>query len=174
MRFEILSMRRWACLAIALLAGCQYNPWASDFLKARPAEADLAGTYRVDAESLARRIDLISDSEPGKVLKIRPEATIVLFADRRVEFRSVPDVTFPAERACEISGVGTWKLSEVGGRWYLRVTMEDAIDTKGTEGCHVGYSATLHLFGQKPPYKLHVTIGDPDMGDAVQFEKVKP
>jgi len=27
------------------------------------------------------------------------------------------------------------------------------------------------LYGKKSPYKLHITIGDPDSGDAVQFEK---
>jgi len=37
--------------------------------------------------------------------------------------------------------------------------------------CKGDFGYELMLYGKKPPYKLHITIGDPDSGDAVQFEK---
>jgi hypothetical protein len=41
------------------------------------------------------------------------------------------------------------------------------------DGCGAAYGEELMLYGKKPPFKLHITIGDPDSGDALQFEKVR-
>ncbi len=33
------------------------------------------------------------------------------------------------------------------------------------------FSQEINLYGERPPYRLHVTIGDPDSGNAVQFAR---
>jgi len=37
--------------------------------------------------------------------------------------------------------------------------------------CKGDFGYELQLYGKRPPYKLPITIADPDSGDVVQFEK---
>ena len=47
-----------------------------------------------------------------------------------------------------------------------------AIDLNFTRANH---SSDMRLVGQKPPYLLNLTVGDPDAGTAMQFEEaVRP
>jgi hypothetical protein len=51
------------------------------------------------------------------------------------------------------------------------VVRASIVNEEPTSPCKGEFDYELELYGGKPPYKLHITIGDPDSGDAVQFEK---
>ena len=56
-------------------------------------------------------------------------------------------------------------MSTLPSRFSERIIISPWMDAKPT------HNGELMLYGSKPPYKLHITIGDPDAGDAMQFEK---
>lgn len=99
-----------------------------------------------------------------------PGAHISLSADHKAEFFNVPqDID---GLVCSVTGRGTWRLGKNDS--YITVRTQIA-DEEQNNGCREVFTARfeqeLNLYGTKPPYKLHVTIGDPDSGDAVQFER---
>jgi len=152
-----------------LLVGCQYDPWAGRFLKNQPAEGVLVGTYKVDSDTLARRISI---PRITKTLSISRDAEIVLSADHTAQFLYVPEIdTKNAIKTCVITGAGSWRLDRNDDYAVVNVKIQQEDYRRSVDGCEPTYYGQLMLYGKRPPYKLHITIGDPDSGDAVQFEK---
>jgi hypothetical protein len=150
------------------LFSCQYDPWADGFLTTQPAEIDLVGTYRVDWESLTRRISIPMTT---KTLSISRDAEIVLSANHKAEFVHVPEVNDASKSTCVISGTGSWQPGRNDSFFVVLVQIQRKDYRQSMDGCEPTYSGALMLYGKKPPYKLHLTISDPDLGDAVQFER---
>ena len=150
------------------LVGCQYDPWADRFLKNRPAETDLVGTYRVDADTLARRISIPWSK---KTISISRDAEITLYADHKAQFLHVPELDVFTRQECVISGTGLWQLGRNDHYVDVAVQIQRTDYHQSVDGCQPTHNGELMLYGSKPPYKLHITIGDPDAGDAMQFEK---
>jgi len=159
-----------AALLFCLTAGCQFDPWAVRFLTARPSESDVVGTYKVDSDSLKRHIVFGMDL---KTLFVSPDAQIILSANHDAHFFRVPDTDENEKQSCSITGDGSWRLF-VDDQHYVVVLVRIVVaDRDSADGCGPIYNGSLNFYGKRPPYKLHITIGDPDSGDAVQFEKVK-
>ena len=53
----------------------------------------------------------------------------------------------------------------------LSVVRASIVNEEPNSPCKGDFAYELMLYGKKSPYKLHITIGDPDSGDAVQFER---
>ena len=158
----------FAVVTVLTLAGCQHDPWADRFLTRQPAERDVVGWYGVDQASLRRSI---TRPMSGSRLKIDPSAHIVLSADHNVEFFSVPGDT-GGSLVCSITGHGTWSLGKNDSYIVVRAMIADEEpNSRCRETFTANFADELHLYGKRPPYRLHVTIGDPDSGDAVQFER---
>jgi len=151
------------------LGGCQYDPWADGFLQNRPVETDLVGTYRVDADTLARRISIPWSRKT--TISIERQAEITLYANHKAQFLHVPQVDDFVRQVCVINGNGSWELGRNDHYADVAVQIYRADYHQSVDGCEPTYDGVLMLYGSKPPYKLHVTIGDPDAGDAMQFEK---
>jgi hypothetical protein len=156
--------------SLCFFSGCQYDPWANRFLKSQAAEKDLVGTYRVDADTLTRPISI---GTTATKLSIGRDAGIVLTADHTAKFLNVPDFDDRTNKPCIISGAGTWQQYRNSQYAQINVEIVRANYSSSADGCGPKYYAGLMLYGKKPPYKLHITIGDPDSGDALQFEKVR-
>lgn len=157
----------FATLTTVILAGCQFDPWADNFLTRQPAERDVVGFYAVDQASLQRTINQPESRSP---LKINPSAHIHLAADHKAEFFYVPEELDGLE--CSVTGRGTWRFAKNDS--YIVVLVQIA-DEEPNNRCRdtfsINYGNQLNLYGATPPYRLHLTIGDPDSGDAVQFER---
>ncbi len=152
-------------LGCMLLAGCQYNPWADRFLTESPVEKDVVGTYVVDADSQKREIEL--PMHRG-TLPVNHSAQILLSADHKARFTRVPE-SYRGE-ACSITGQGSWRFSKNDS---FSVVIASVVNQEPNSPCKGDFGYELMLYGKRPPYKLHITIGDPDSGDAVQFEKLR-
>jgi hypothetical protein len=124
----------------------------------------VVGTYVIDADSQKRDIKLGMNHG---TLPVNHSAQIVLSADHKARFSHVP-VDSPNETACSITGLGSWRL---GKNDSFSVVMASIVNEEPNSPCKGDFGYELMLYGKKPPYKLHITIGDPDSGDAVQFEK---
>lgn len=157
-----------AVFTVLALAGCQHDPFADGFLTRQPAERDVVGWYGVDHASMQRIIKLPMS---GARVSIDPAAHIVLSADHKAEFFAVPD-ELDGSLSCSVTGHGTWNLGRNDRFIVVRTII---VDEEPTDRCRHRFTANfgneLHLYGERPPYRLHVTLGDPDSGDAVQFER---
>ena len=152
------------CVALLLLLGCQYSPWADRFVTDQVSEKEVVGTYVIDADSQKRHIKL---SMADGILPISASAKIVLSNDHSAEFVNVPE-DYQGTKPCSVSGHGSWSLGKNDHFSEVRANINNA-DTNSP--CKGDFGYEVMLYGKKPPYKLHITIGDPDSGDAVQFEK---
>ena len=153
-------------LALVSLTGCQYDRWAHGFLTRQPAEKDVVGLYAVNQASLQRPIKLAMS---GSVLRINPSAHILLSQDHEADFFQVPEA-IDDKLQCSVTGHGTWRLGKNDRFVEIWVQLADEeSDTRCSERFSK-FGEQLNLYGDKPPYLLHVTVGDPDSGDAVQFE----
>ena len=152
-------------LLLACLSGCQYDPWAQGFLKKQPEESNVVGTYKVDADTLARHISVPNTKS---ALQISPNAEIVLSADHKASLSQVPSVS---DNVCFVSGSGSWRWGRNDDYAVIDVQIERKDYQESRDKCGATYYGQLNLYGNKPPYKLHVTLGDPDGGEAVQFDK---
>ena len=151
-------------VALLFLLGCQYDPWADRFATNQVSEEDAVGTYVVDADSQKRHIKLpMTDS----IFPISASAKIVLSNGHKAEFVNVPE-DYQGAKPCSVSGHGSWSLGKNDEFSVVRCNIYNADPNSPCKG-DFGYE--VMLYGKKPPYKLHITIGDPDSGDAVQFEK---
>jgi hypothetical protein len=150
------------------LAGCQYDPWAGRFLTNRPAERDVVGTYRVDSDTLTRGVSIPMSSER---VSISRDAEIVLSADHRAQYLHVPEIDMSTTKTCVITGTGSWQQGRNDDYVVVNVEIQRKDYRESADPCGPTYHGQLMLYGKSPPYKLHITIGDPDSGDAVQFEK---
>jgi hypothetical protein len=105
--------QRWWLRAIIIgslccpLVGCQHDPWADRFLRRQPLERDLVGTYRIDSDTLARRISVPMSTA---TLSISRDSEIVLSADHTAKFSQVPEIHPPAAQSCLVNGSGSWEL----------------------------------------------------------------
>jgi len=151
-------------LTFLLLVGCQHDPWANRFLTAQAADEDVAATYVIDADSQKRtiKLPLSKGSFP-----IDHSARIVLSSDHKAELVHVPE-DYLGKGACSVTGRGSWRLGKNDSFSVVRATI---VNEEPNSPCKGDVSYELMLYGKKSPYKLHITIGDPDSGDAVQFEK---
>ena len=130
---------------------------------------DLVGTYRVNLDTLSRHI-LIPMTKTE--LPISNDAEIVLSADHTATFLHVSEVDDRANKGCVISGAGTWQ--QIVTRFaFVSVLIQRTDDPSSRDSCGQEYTEELNLYGKKPPYKLLITIGDPDSGVVLQFEKVR-
>jgi hypothetical protein len=170
---KALSQRRVAAVnrrtaivlsALLFLAGCQYDPWANGFVATQPAEQEVAGTYAIDADSQKRSIKIPMSNA---AFPVNRTARIVLSPDHKAEFLHVPQ-DYQGEKACSVTGRGSWNLGKIDRYAVVRASI---VNQESGSPCDGEFAYELHLYGKRPPYKLHVTIGDPDAGDAVQFEK---
>jgi len=166
MRITLLT----AILLSAVCTSCQYDPWAGGFATKEPSRQDVVGTYRVDSDSLQQKFI----NNDLKTLTLRPTAAITLNADGTARFVDVPFYWPSIKVQCFYSHPGSWSLARIDGYWKVEVVIK--VHPADSSHCPPGQSnefgEAFDLYGDKPPYKLHLTLGDPDTGDAVQFEKV--
>ncbi len=163
------SMRIALCLAaLALLAGCQYDPYARTFTTEKPETSAVVGRYVLTKQTV------VNGGLPA--MQGRP-CVVELAADGTFKATNVPPRwqggTALSSLDLLVSGSGTWRLAELGSvaggfrkaKPYWGVVLE-------SRGAYVLESAKLT--GAKPPYGLIFTIGDGDAGTAMILEKETP
>jgi hypothetical protein len=156
----IRSMRKRILFATAVaLFGCQYDPFAHQVTNVRPDESAVIGEYGLDRQSREMLQDLF-EVEP-------PPAVFVLRADNSFTLADVPSC-WRSDSSCSgrtESASGRWEIRRNSEWWVVQLTC-DRID-----GEAMSYGLRAMVRGDEPPYILHFTVGDPDAGEAIAFEK---
>ena len=143
-----------------LMSGC-YNPQeiAEElrFARQKPLEANVAGKWVPTAQTLE---DM--RNKGGYAISTHE---LVLNADKTFFMRNMPDwwATDLESKKGFQSASGRWMLSPAtgGSDWGIDLMV-------GTSG--IGF---VHVRNQKPPYLIHIGIGDPDNGHYMLFERIK-
>jgi hypothetical protein len=141
------------------LVGCQYDPHAHLYTTSEPANENIVGTYVLEDFHL-----------PQVAGEARPQVVVELHADGTFAATNVPPWTLEGPGtnffATLVTGTGKWEKSTLGmldpGQkkiWgvYLR-TPDNAFHS-------------AFFTGDRAPYGLIFTLGDPDSGDAVLLKR---
>ena len=151
------------------LAGCQYDPHTASYTKTQPKPEDLVGSYAPDSATT----NLIA--REGHYTQL--PASIVLSADGSLTITNIPDwwgTAFGSAGGSFDAGRGTWRVIQHQEWWSVSVDFESTAQFASRQHRAESLSTSFMLVGERPPYKIHLTIGDPDDGRAMQFERVSP
>jgi hypothetical protein len=144
-------------LSVLAITGCD-----SAFTQ-KPKTTDLVGTYLLSKSS--ERFLLRS-----KAYKTVPTSEINLAADYGITIRNLPDCAtngFGKSFGAFLSGQGRWELEKAVPGWGLTLHVEKGESLRG--GVYAG--PWVGIRGRSAPYRLQVTIGDPDSGEAIVYER---
>ncbi len=153
--------------ALALVAsGCGSGPFDSA-TRTRPAPVDVAGTWVLDEAG---------DADARSAMKAGRVPAFVFREDGTFTARDLPDWWNDIDRLASNGGPGaTWVPTSGSGRWELRQDGNGAwvLETSFPvlPGLPRGLKETLHLYRNKPPYRLGVILGDPDEARSLHFER---
>jgi hypothetical protein len=146
-------------LAWMILAGCQYDPHASLYTTSEPKAEDIVGTYILDTFHLSPEV---GTARPQVLVELRADGTFAATNVPPWELRE-PGTNFFTSL---VNGTGKWEKGSTGtldpGRktiWGVNLRTPD----------NRFHSASFT--GDKPPYGLIFTLGDPDSGNAVILKR---
>ncbi len=155
-----------AILGAVLSTGCQYNPYAHLFTTEKPKEADVAGVYALAEQTVTADGLSVVDSRPCSV-ELRSDGTFT--ATNFPFWRDTSPAVYVLDR--QETRSGRWRLDSVGsvddGSGNLKTHWGVYLDSTGIE------LWTLGLTANKAPYGLIDTIGDPDSGTVMRFNRTK-
>ena len=154
-------MKRAVAITGLLLAGCQYNPFAHEFTTRRPLDESVVGVYRPDHESNERLRSALD-------VELDPDCKLILNSDKTFVARELPRfwILRSTGRPSDTDvWKGTWTLAQVQNWWAVRLHIESL------NGEPMSFVVPAMLRGDAPPYLVHLTIGDPDSGDALAFQR---
>ena len=160
-------MRTLLCLvAMALLQGCQYDPYAHTLTTEKPQTNAVVGRYVLKDQTVV--------SGGLTAMQGRP-CVVELAADGTFTATNVPPLVFGAPPISSlsslVSGAGTWQIDSVGsvgnGSGKLKTHWGVHLESQAPQMQSPGFT------GDKPPYGLIFTIGDPDSGTVMVLERVK-
>ncbi len=154
-------MRKTFSVILALAAvACQYDPYSSEYTTAKPSSTEMSGAYSLDSESQALLRDRFKvDSPPAK---------LVLNLDHTFEITQVPSC-WRKDSVCTSAtehARGNWTIARDQEWWSVSLICTE-ISGEQTE-----YGLAAKVRGDQPPRLIHFTIGDPDTGEALSFQKV--
>jgi hypothetical protein len=144
-----------SALSIVLLGGCNGDPYSTRYTTREPVVKDLLGVYTPDAATLSALQG--KDSGPHRI-ELRDGGDLILSNVPRGTLWGVSQPAFD-------SGRGSWSISRQQDWWGIDIHLREI------NGRPVNLYTYFHLRNEKPPYLIHVTLGDPDSGDAHVFER---
>jgi hypothetical protein len=161
-------MRNSAVIVLLVLtaAGCQFDPYAHRYTTVKPTPRDVAGTYRLTEQTITPDGPAALGGKPC-VVELHEDGTFLA--------RNVPpppvDETSRNFFSRLVSTEGRWHIDRVGSiddgnrplktHWGLRLDAGPAATPVRPVG----------LIGNRSPYGLIFTIGDPDGGHVLILEK---
>ena len=155
-----------ASLSICL-AGCQYDPHTASYTTTQPKPEDLVGVYAPDQTTT----NLIA--REGRYRQF--PASISLSAGGALTITNIPDwwgTDFGRPLGGFDAGRGTWSVVQHQRWWAVSVDFESTAQFASRQHRAETLGTSFMLVGERPPYKIHLTVGDPDEGRAMQFERV--
>lgn len=123
------------------------------------------GVYVADTNTM----DLITGE--GHYKPVSP--SITLFPDGAIVITNIPDWWNTFGQACGgfDSGRGFWRVEKHRDWWAVLGCFTNTAQFASLTNKSERFGSDMMLIGEKPPYKIHLIIGDPDEGRGMEFEK---
>jgi hypothetical protein len=143
-------------------------PWFWDYTRAKPKESDLSGGYKILKIRLSTDVaKQIQEQQPSVTLNSDNTALLVKFP-RFDGFGDRVD--------CSRSGPADWSLDKdlsASSGWQL--AFKNYRPSTEAAACSQENAIwPVLLLGQKPPYRLYLTVGDPDGDTGIEFQEIAP
>jgi len=155
------NRRRVVCsLCLLFTCGCCFDPFSCDYTKKKPASLSIIGTWVLDAES--KRL-MTTDGKYPQASSPR----LILSTDGSFEITDVPDWCFEGlgkSSGTLVSATGTWSIEKHQEWWAVAFSTKTVKSQNTSVG---GFEGMLR--GEAEPYKINLTVGDPDEGRAMVF-----
>ncbi len=150
----LAALRIVAVVGAAALTSCQSDPYFGDYTRTKPAEGDLVGAWTPNQDAVARMRD------KGGYDTSRSATRFEFKADGTFSMVDMPDWWQDG------LGRSHRTFRSDSGRWEIHQELDS-----NTWGIALSNGEFVALRRQKPPYLIHLVIGDPDLGDAMVFTK---
>jgi len=139
-------------VGLAFQAGCQFDPYAGEYLTSAPPRNELIGEW------------VFCEASPEVPDNFGRTASLLLSSDGHCEFRN----------PCRVHGPWLWGNEELGrGTWCIAQRQEGyccvEVDLCTPDGKPLGISDRALLRRVNGVLTLHYTFGDPDDGRFVLF-----
>lgn len=148
-----------AMLMIAMavgLVGCgQGDPHAGSFARAKPSREALIGDWRIASKS----------TRPSSSVDFQ-KSKLSLHSDGTFEAVHFPN-GLEDPRSSVLSGSGRWNLNRSPKWWVLELRWLNRSDMRHE------YIEQVNVRDSPIKYQLHYTLGDPDEGMALTFDRVE-
>jgi len=155
-----------ASLLLLLVSGCPHDPNVDFYTTSEPSIRDLAGRYMLTSQSVTKDGLSTLAGKPSEI-ELREDGTFIA-TNVPPAGGDEPDEKFFSKL---VSGTGTWKPDTVGsianGGQPPKQHWGVSFDCKTSEIMDAG------LTGSASPFGLLFTMGDPDGGHAMFFERAK-
>jgi hypothetical protein len=148
--------------SVMCVAGCQHDPHAHRYATEKPPLRELVGTYVLKSETLLQS-DLAELSGRACIVELHVDGT---FRAENVPLRELKSAG-PGFFGKLRSGSGKWRVDPVG-------TVDNGWQVKTVWGVYLDSPARFtpaHIAGQRPPYSLIFSLGDPDSGEVLVLER---
>ena len=150
----------FACLlgAVLGLSGCRKSPLDEPFLKSKPVAGEFVGVWRLEATTRGFL------SAKGYVLT---KNQLVLKQDGTYTLTNMPNYADESRgsRRSFHSRAGSWKLAPNISGWAVELAPDPS------QGAHGEGIMVLGVRRAKPPYLLYSPVEDPDLDEAIFFER---
>ena len=157
---------RFCAVLSLVLATCQRDPFAHTYTRQQPEFAELTGVYCLAFQTLDPSLDSAPSTEASGLFG---HSSLTLQADGTFVALDFP--TWSEEGHYELQSIDTftgwWNVDTIGSVsdgetdtpvWGLR------LDADGRD------TTWAHLVGDRAPYTIHFSFGDPDAGDVMQYQ----
>lgn len=98
--------------------------------------------------------------------------TVTINRDNTAALSNIPAFDVFGERMnCSFSGLAKWQLLD-DGYWEIRfdaVHVASPLDSGSVAPCGSQWGNEMDILGQSPPYRLWLSIGDPDNDTGIEF-----
>jgi hypothetical protein len=171
MRKSDSSLLAITYLSCCFLVGCRPPPLLSyprfwDYTRTKPKDADLVGSYGL--------LKLRLPSALARSVREK-EPVITLKADHTVIFTDTPEFDgFGDELVCRLSGSANWELNDLINSTGWSVEFRNYRPALGSTALECNLKNTtwsILVLSQHAPYRLYLTVGDPDSDTGVEFER---
>jgi hypothetical protein len=141
-------------LAMISITGCRgVNPVERDFSRGQPAKADVVGKWIPTIESLKQAEASVF---PTLELVLREDGSF-----SAVDLPTSPEVEGASPKGL-LSGSGVWHFDkDVDGFMVWIIDLDFASH----------HRESVHLLHQKPPYLIHIWLGDPDSSSPLLLQR---
>jgi hypothetical protein len=161
--FKVISMAvQRVCATVLVLAAsaCQYDPFAHEFTHVKPEREALVGSYILEKGSAQAFRDTFHVPAPPARLRLNRDGSFEVVAIPTCWRQAAADCTSATENVR-----GTWKVSRSQEWWSVQFVCTNI------SGRESEYGVEGMIRRDEPPYLIHFTLGDPDSGEALAFER---